>query len=301
MNFGWESGREDVPEPPRHFPGPIAATTLTIGSIFAVVFVMQFVVILLGIKPSIASLGIAEVVGIGAVARFATQRVPPPHRERIGLRGFDSSFIAMLIFLLPIVVLLSEVDNLLRIVAPPPQISEELQKLQDEFMGTGWLAGVETVVVAVGIAPILEEWFFRGVIQQGLVARLDRSRGVILTAGLYAVVHVGPAPSVSGSLPPFVASFLLGLVLGTLRLATGSVLAPILLSAGTAALGLILLESSSSFGIEGLSAPGTHTPMLILMPSIFSVLWALFALIAQARQAPRSIPLPTEGEEPPRS
>ncbi len=31
---------------------------------------------------------------------------------------------------------------------------------------------LETLIVAVGLIPVIEEWFFRGVIQQGLVASL---------------------------------------------------------------------------------------------------------------------------------
>ncbi len=293
MSFG-QGPREEAP--PRHFPGPFMAFVLTIGSAFAAVFATLFVMLLFDARPSRSSLGVGEALGIGAVATLAAGRVAEPQRERLGLRGFDPSFIPWLAMLLPMIVLLSELENVVRAIAPPPELPEEIKRLQEEFMGTGALAMFETAVVAVGISPVVEEWLFRGVIQQGLVAQLARARGIILTAGLYAIVHVGPAPSVPATLSPFLHAFFLGVVLGAVRLATGSVLAPILLSAGVSALGLIALATADIFPIEGLSAPGSHTSLTLLLPSLAAVAWALHGVIEQARSAPVALPRP--GEEP---
>lgn len=295
MNFGLEP-RELAP--PRHFPGPLTAFVLTIGSVLAVVFATRFVMLLFGVGPSLALLGVGEALGVGAIATFAATRVAEPQRERLGLQGFDFSFVPWLVMLLPVIVLLSELDNLLRAISPVPEIPEEMKKLQAEFMGAGALATFEAAIVAIGISPVVEEWLFRGVIQQGLVAHLARVRGVVLTAGLYAIVHVGPAPSAPATLSPFLSSFCLGVILGTVRLATGSVLAPILLSAGVSALGLIALETADSFPIEGLSAPGGRTSLTLLLPSLAGVAWALHAMAQRARAAPIALPLPGDEAKP---
>ena len=287
MSFGLEP-RE--PEAPRHFPGPFTAFSLTLGSVFAAVIATRFVMLFFGVGPSLSSLGIGEALGVGGMATFAATRVAEPQRERLGLRSFDTSFLPWLIMLLPVIVVVSELDNVLQTFMPAPEIPEELKQLQEEFMGAGALATLEVAVVAVGISPVVEEWLFRGVIQQGLVAHLARVRGVMLTAGLYAIVHVGPVPSAPATLSPFLASLLLGVVLGTVRLATGSLLAPILLSAGVSALGVIAMKVP----IEGLSAPGSHTSMGLLLPSLAGVAWAMHAMIQQARQAPIALPLPDE-------
>ena len=289
MSFGLEP-RE--PEAPRHFPGPFTAFSLTLGSVFAAVIATRFVMLFFGVGPSLSSLGIGEALGVGGMATFAATWVAEPQRERLGLRTFDTSFLPWLIMLLPVIVVVSEVDNILQTFMPPPEIPEELKQLQEEFMGAGALATFETAVVAIGISPVVEEWLFRGVIQQGLVAHLGRVRGVLLTAGLYAIVHVGPAPSAPATLSPFLASLLLGVVLGTVRLATGSVLAPILLSAGASALGVLAMKVP----IEGLSAPGSHTSMSLLLPSLAGVAWAMYAMTQQARKVPIALPLP--GEQP---
>jgi len=282
----------EQPPPVAHFPGPVAAFALTIGSVLAVVFAMRFVMLVFGTKPSLASLGVGEAIGVGAVATFAARRVAEPQRERLGLRGFAGRYVPLLVSLLPILLLLSELDNVLRAIVPAPEVPEDVKQLEEEFLGTGPLALFETALVAVGIAPVVEEWLFRGVIQQGLVAHLGRVRGVVLTAGLYAMVHVGPSPSASGSLSPFLASFLLGVVLGCVRLATGSLLAPILLSAGISALGLVAIEMRDAWPIDGLNVEGTHTSWTLLLPALLAVGWGLRGILQDARQAPTTHPLP---------
>lgn len=290
MSNAPDSGEREAPS--AHFPGPLAAFALTIGSVFAVVFAMQFVMLLFDAKPNLASLGVGEAIGIGAVATFAAKRVPEPQRERLGLCGFDRAFVPMLLALLPALVLLSEFDNIVRAFVPAPELPEDVRQMQEDFIGTGPVATLQTLIVAVGIAPVVEEWLFRGVIQQGLVAHLSRARGVILTAGLYAMVHVGPAPSAEGNLSPFLSSVLLGTLLGCVRLATGSVLAPILLSAGISALGLLAISTAETSPIDGLSVPGTHTSYELLLPAAVAVAWGLKRCIDAARAAPLAIPLP---------
>lgn len=283
---------------PVHFPGPLTAFALTIGSVFAAVFATRVVMLAFDARPSLSILGVGEALGVGAIATFAAGRVAEPQRERLGLRGFDPSFLPWLAMLLPLAVVLGELENILTGVLPPPEMSEEMKRLQQEFMGTGALATFEIAVVSIGIAPVVEEWLFRGVIQQGLVAQLARARGVILTAGLYAIVHVGPAPSAPGTLSPFLQSFLLGVVLGTVRLATGSLLAPILLSAGVSGLALVALGSSEALPTEGSSGPGGRISLTLLLPSLAAVAWALHGLIGQARAAPIALPLPGEEASP---
>jgi hypothetical protein len=86
-------------------------------------------------------------------------------------------------------------------------------------------------------------------------------------------------------------SLLLGLVLGSVRLATGSILAPILLSAGISALGLIAIGTKETWPIEGLSIPGGHTGLTLLLPSILTVAWGMRGMIEAARESPVAIPL----------
>jgi membrane protease YdiL (CAAX protease family) len=277
-----------------HFPGPFAAFALTIGGVVAATFTTVFVMGLFGTEPSVASMGIGEAIGLGAIASYAAKRVSAPQRERLGLRNFDASFLPILAMLVPLVVVMSELDNILRAFVPPPDLPAELENMQQRISSASFLTTLETFLVAVGIAPVVEEWLFRGVIQQGLIAHLSRVRGVALTAALFAIVHLGPSPSGPSALSPFISSFALGLVLGAVRLATGSLLACILVSAGVSAAGLTAISLADTIPIPGFNAPGAHTPFGVLAPALFAVAWSLTLVVRGARDAPDEIPLAPE-------
>ena len=80
-----------------HFPGPFAAFGLTIGGVLAATLATVFVMGLTGSEPSVASMGVGEALGLGAVASYAARRVAAPQRERLGLKGFDTSFLPILL------------------------------------------------------------------------------------------------------------------------------------------------------------------------------------------------------------
>ena len=278
-----------------YFPGPLAALGLTVAGIVATTFASLFLIGIFGGEVTVASLGIGEALGLGAVAGLAAQRVASPQRERLGLRGFALGFTPVLVMLLPLVVVLSELDNVIRVLLPPVELPPELEGLKRDLESRSLLRAVETAIVAVGIAPVVEEWLFRGVVLQGLIAHLGKLRGVTLTAALFALVHLGPAPSGPASLSPLVSSFVLGLVLGAVRLASGSVLAPILLSAGIGGLGLAAIATAEILPIEGFNAPGSHSPLRILLPSLFAVCWALAIVLRSAAETPIA---PAASDEP---
>jgi len=70
-------------------------------------------------------------------------------------------------------------------------------------------------VLAVVVAPVAEETFFRGFILPGIGKRLGNVWGVVLSALLFSVAHMQP-----GALLPI---FILGLLLGWLYLRTRSI------------------------------------------------------------------------------
>ena len=77
-------------------------------------------------------------------------------------------------------------------------------------------------VLAVLLAPLFEEILFRGMVQSVGVARLGRTRGVVLTALVFGAMHLAEPMSV----PPLI---VLGLGAGWLREASGSLWPAVLL------------------------------------------------------------------------
>jgi membrane protease YdiL (CAAX protease family) len=247
------------------FPGPFAALGLTALGLLATGMVAQ--TLALADLHFIAAGGIGVALGLGSVATVAAMRVPEPQRERIGLMSFERSLILPLLALLPSVILISEIDNWHRIYFPPsPETLALLDELRDLTRIDSVFALMQTIVVAVGISPVVEGFFFFGVLLQGLVAHLGRAGGVLLAAVLYSIVHFPASGTPADAVVPLASSLLIALLLGLARLGTGSVLAPMLLGAVIAALHLTAHQLRESLPITGWNAPGDHTPAIIVVP-----------------------------------
>jgi len=248
------------------FPGPFQASLLALLGIF----VTSLVAVLLqdATSPTTAA-GLATVLGLGAAGLLGAAHVPPPHAERMGLRALRLAHLLPLALLVPVALLAAELDPLLSTWLPAPDAAEHAERMREVLPTGERLALVETVVVAVGLAPLVEEWLFRGVIQQGLVARLGGGAGVVLTALLFALGHGGAGMSAQSWAAVVAQIFVLGLAFGFARQATGSLFAAILLHAGVNGLGVLSLafdEASAS-----VDAAAAHLPLAALAASALSV------------------------------
>lgn len=94
---------------------------------------------------------------------------------------------------------------------PGYQISEPILPI---FGNTNFAMAVAAMVV-IGIAPILEEIFFRGFVLQGLVNKVGKIWGAIATALLFAVFHL--------QFQSFIPIFILGLILSFLFIRSKSI------------------------------------------------------------------------------
>jgi len=271
----------------RHYPGPLAALGITFGAVIAAGIIAS----MFGSRPGFGAIGIGQVVGFGMVAILATQQIPAPHAERLGLRGFDPQFVWVLILLLPSLFLMSELDNIIRDWIPPPPIDPELEKEFSALFDRTFYGEIQRFIVIVGLAPVMEEWLFRGVIQQGLMGSLGRYRGLLLTAMLFALCRLVP-----GLPPSTLVSFLLislatGLLLGCVRIATGSLFAVILLHTGFNAIGWAAGFYAEQWPIDGFNVPDSHTSFQVLAPALVATGFALVALRRALQEAPADPPL----------
>lgn len=132
----------------------------------------------------------------------------------------------------------------------------------------------QAFIVMVGISPIVDEFLFRGVIQQGIVQRLGLIRGVSVVALLWTLLRPAPMEGFSRFLAAVIASFALGWGLGIVRIATRSILGPILLASTWAAIGLSAVVLEGRVDLPGLNVHGTHLPILVTLASALLVSWA---------------------------
>ena len=131
---------------------------------------------------------------------------------------------------------------------------------------------------------MLEEFFFRGVIQQGVVAALGTRGGIVFTAALFALVRTSLFASDAYHATSFGLQALgLGVLLGFVRLASGSILASALLLSAIEASGVLAHAFRETVPIPGFNAGGAHTPLSFLLPAALSVAAGVWLL---ARHAP---------------
>ena len=129
-------------------------------------------------------------------------------------KGFNIFvIIAMILTFEGLQYFLTEINfKLEKILPPPPWFLELFARLFDSDLGL-W-GGIVRIVI---IAPVVEELIFRGVIMSGFIRNYRPFYAIFYSALLFALFHLNPWQ--------FPAAFLLGLVLGWVRIRTGSILA----------------------------------------------------------------------------
>lgn len=248
------------------FPSPFQALLLVLLGVF---LTGATAVMLSKVCSQTAAAGLATVLGVGAAGALGAAHVTPPHGRRLGLRGLRLLHLPALALMAPVSLLASALEQLLAAWFPPPDAAVVVERMREVLPTGNALALLETAVVAVGLAPIVEEWLFRGVIQQGLVARLGRLAGVVTTALLFATGHGGGGFSVQSTAAVVAQIFVIGLALGFVREATGSLLASIGLHAAVNAIGVLGLAAGAEVtGASGLDQPQEPAVLVAALASV---------------------------------
>jgi membrane protease YdiL (CAAX protease family) len=284
-----------APDPEAVFPSPMGAVMLSLAGLLASSFIASIALAsgLVSESSLMAAMGVGYALGLGGVATLATRRIPQPHNQRLGLQGFSPGLIGPLLCLLPVLLIVSEIDNYWKLVMPVSPEFEELRREMQALMSSDSpFALAQTSIVALGIVPTVEGFFFFGVILQGLVGRLGRLRGLFLTAVLYSLVHFPASGAPGDTLVPLATWLILGSLMGLARLASGSILPVILLASAFSALHLAADLGREALPIPGFNAPGAHTSGLILLPALISVWLGVRQLWQTALDRPTRIPIP---------
>jgi len=274
-----------------HFPTPLAALLLVIGA-----WLVTFFGVSLQIDPGDPQApldpgfaGVAQALGFGLVATLAARRVPGPQAERLGLTPLAMRYWPLVAMGVPMAIVASELDNWLAMALPAID-PEAFQRALEELRTLTPLAVAQAVIFRVGIEPVVTEFLFRGVIQQGLIAYLGRFAGVAITAALS--VDFASAIATNGSPgSAAIVSLLLGIGLGYLRIGTGSLLAVILVRATWNALGLFGVIYAAEFPVPGFNTFGEHIDPVLLATCLACVVWAGAELLRAVREQPVVLPI----------
>lgn len=294
------------------YPDVRSAFLLTIGAILAGLIVAVF---FFDLGP-LAAEGLGTALGIGGVATFAARRVAEPQAARIGLAPLPWRAWPLILCLVPAVLIASELDNFAYDASPKSEAETgaaeddpHAAETKADMPAAGGTAIAEAIaeaaanaeppapivdpndpfslmeafIVAVGIAPVVHEFLFRGVIQQGLVSQVGLMRGVTLAALLWTMLHPPGATSLPRFAAAWISSFAFGWLLGMVRAATGSILGSILLASLWSAVGFASLALQGRIELPGMNVDGTHLPVLVTVASVVTVAWAGRQVLAEAR------------------
>lgn len=162
-------------------------------------------------------LALVNVSTFGATAIVAVAWSRIPARELLYLRGFSPTLIApMVVMALGLIVVLSELDNILQRFLPVPEWFIDM--LKELGLGEGFALG--TFILLVIVAPLTEEPLFRGIMLHGFARNYGKWWAVFATAFLFGAIHMNPWQ--------FMGAFLLGLAFAWWTLQTRSLLPAII-------------------------------------------------------------------------
>jgi membrane protease YdiL (CAAX protease family) len=248
------------PAPGAPFPTLFQAVGLTLGASVLRALLLTLVAPELGWHPAFA--GMATIAAFGATIALVAPRLPDPPGPHFGfVRASVWAWLAVP-FLASSIVLVSELDNLARLLVPEPE-SVPPAEARDA------LAWLELGLVLAVVVPVCEEIFFRGLVQPGLARQTRAAVAVAVTAVLQGLAWALPyAFSPAHSLRFFTLYAGMALALGLLRAAGRSILPPLALSVLFGAIGV--LAAAKVLGIPGFDDTGpAHTPLEWLAPAAF--------------------------------
>jgi len=287
---------EDVtPNPPRP-PSSLGLDPRTVAVLATMAVFLAFLVAGVMVQPLNVAFGIwfTEVfvfLGLGWFVLRATGRNP------VRYTGLGSPALAPAVF-----GFLVGAVNFFAVVAPIQYVSQllmpkawrELYNMAGIFQGQSQVE-LALIVLAVSVAaPVCEEFFFRGILLQGLkIPRLTQEdasrRAILVSAIIFSAFHLDPVG--------FVARVELGVVFGWLFLRTGSLWPGILAHAANNLVSTVLFFAAQQ--VESPREPSTQEQLLGLLAFVVLGSGALMGLLFAAQRNPSLLGGPERPKEAP--
>lgn len=205
------------------YPSLGSTAWLLAGALLSALLLALATVALFPGWPQIVAMAVpTELAMIGAIA-WAVRKTGLPWRRALGLRPLPlGTLVPLALVLVGSVTVFSEMYVIVQRLVPVPP---EFEALLRDLLRIGDATDLAlTVLVAVVLAPVLEEALFRGVVLQGLARRRGPRSATLWTAGFFAFFHFYNPWQI---LP----TFFLGLVLAWVVLTTRTLWASIVLHA----------------------------------------------------------------------
>lgn len=146
--------------------------------------------LLLGTRRGLEALGLVlSLLLYVAVLRGFLLRGSSRRCALLRLRPLTGDTLRWTVIAAPVLLFLSWAvgEVYVRLVPVPPTSFDPFAPLMQTPLGR-----LSITVLAVGVAPVLEEFFFRGLIQRSLERRIGTAPGILAAALLFALIHFLP-------------------------------------------------------------------------------------------------------------
>jgi membrane protease YdiL (CAAX protease family) len=183
------------PEKPEYYPKILQAILLLL--LFYFVFTMVpglFLVSLfqaLGFKENGLLIEmLSAIMGFTLLMFWINRRYRIDYQGLFSLKQLRAGYIMpMIIMITGANILLSELDNLLRALIP---MNDNWARLFEDIIKKDPLGLWKLIIVAVVVAPLVEEMIFRGVILKGFLKHYPPHRAIAVSALLFGIAHPNP-------------------------------------------------------------------------------------------------------------
>ena len=259
------------------YPGIRQAITLLIVAFLLTAACTVSIVILgaildLPLTAHPLAVGIANLVAIGLVLKWGLGKVGATFSQVYPLAPVAQPLLfPMCLTVIGVGILLSELDNLLRLMLPMP--AGLSSQFVDLVAGHTSLWG--SLFLGIVVAPVTEELLFRGLILHGILRRYSPRKAILASALLFAAFHGNPWQ--------FLGAAVLGVLFAWWFLQTRSLLPCILGHALNNAVPLVLI-GVLDVEIEGFTSDPTAVqfqPSWLNLIGLLCASWGLWHL-AQA-------------------
>ena len=157
-------------------------------------------------------MGFINLIALGVVIAWGVYMTKAPARQIFNFKWPGGWLLpGVVCAMLGAAIILSEADNLFRMVFPVPETLVNLFRDLTGGRGGVWSSALTIVIVA----PVTEELLFRGLILRGLLQRYRPWKAIVLSAAFFALAHANPWQLIS--------ALSLGLIVGWWYWRTASV------------------------------------------------------------------------------
>ncbi len=153
-----------------------------------------------------------------------------------------------------------ELDRLIRLILP--MHSALLESLEDIVTFQNMAEFIPLFIAAVILAAIIEEMLFRGLLLRTLEARIDTTNAILISALLFAVIHMNPWWAVQ--------ILILGVILGVLSWRTKSIVPCIIVHGINNTLSLVMMNLEAEH-LSWYEMDGHVAPFWILLGLVFVI------------------------------